>query len=253
MNKEYNNIYSNRKENYMEKKEKTNIHHLFWYFLIFSILGLIIETVYCYATMGILESRKGFIWGPFCPVYGVCGAGLIYVLDKLNSKSVVKLFICGFVFGSIAEYILSFGLEAIYGIRFWNYDYLAYNLNGRISILFSFYWGVLAILLIKFVKPLIDKIVAKIKPHTRNIIELGIFIFLIIDCVVTVWAIQTYQNRVVYNKTYHTNSNNIILKVREKIENDYFTNNRISMKFPNLRTKDENGNEGLIRDLIENN
>lgn len=237
----------------MEKNKKVTIHDLFWYFLIFSILGLIIETLYCYATMGILESRKGFIWGPFCPVYGACGAALIYVLDKLNCKSAVKLFVVGFIFGSVAEYILSYGLEAIYGIRFWNYDYLSYNLNGRISILFSFYWGVLAILLVKFVKPLIDKIVEKIKPHTRNIIELGIFIFLVIDCLVTVWAIQTYQNRVLYNKEYRTDSNNIFLKVREKIENDYFTNDRISRTFPNLRTKDENGKEILIKDLLKDN
>lgn len=235
----------------MEKNKKVTIHHLFWYFLIFSILGLIIETLYCYATMGILESRKGFIWGPFCPVYGVCGAVLIYVLDKFNCKSAIKLFIVGFIFGSVAEYILSYGLEAIYGIRFWNYDYLSYNLNGRISILFSFYWGVLAILLVKFVKPLIDKIVEKIKPHIRNIIELGIFIFLVIDCLATVWAIQTYQNRVVYNKEFRTESNNIFLKAREKIENDYFTNDRMSITFPNLRTKDENGKEILIKDLLK--
>ena len=237
----------------MEKNKKVTIHHLFWYFLIFSILGLIIETLYCYATMGILESRKGFIWGPFCPVYGVCGAALIYILDKFNCKSAIKLFIVGFIFGSVAEYILSYGLEAIYGIRFWNYEYLSYNLNGRISLLFSFYWGLLSILLIKFIKPLIVKIVEKIKPHTRNIIELGIFIFLVIDCLVTVWAIQTYQNRVVYNKEYRTDSNNIFLKAREKIENDYFTNDRMSRTFPNLRIKDENGKEILIKDLLKEN
>ena len=68
----------------MENKEKITIHQLFWYFLIFSVLGLIIETVYCYITSGTFESRKGLIWGPFCPVYGVCGAFLIFVLYKLN-------------------------------------------------------------------------------------------------------------------------------------------------------------------------
>ena len=235
----------------MEKNKKITIHHLFWYFLIFSILGLIIETLYCYATMGILESRKGFIWGPFCPVYGVCGAALIFVLYKTDSKSYIKLFIVGFIFGSVAEYILSYMLEAIYGIRFWNYDYLTYDLNGRISILYSFYWGILSIILVKFIKPLLDKLVDKMKPHIRNIIELGIFIFLVIDCIFTVWAIQTYQNRVIYNKVYKTDSNNIFLRVREKVENDYFTNDKISKTFPNLRIKDENRKEILIKELLK--
>lgn len=234
----------------MEKKEKITIHHLFWYFLIFSILGLIIETLYCFATSGVIESRKGLIWGPFCPVYGVCGAFLIYVLDKFDCKSAIKLFILGFIGGSIAEYILSYSLEAIYGMKFWNYEYLQYNINGRISLLFSFYWGILSIILIKFVRPVIDKVIGKIKPHTRNIIELGIFIFLCVDCLVTIWGIQTYQNRVVFNKEFKTDSNNIFLKVREKIENDYFTNERMSTTFPNLRIKDEEGKEVWIKTLI---
>ena len=235
----------------MKEKKKTTIHQLFWYFLIFSIVGLIIETLYCYATTGVLESRKGLIWGPFCPVYGVCGAALIYVLDKFNCKSAIKLFVFGFIFGSIAEYVLSYMLEAVYGMKFWNYEYLQYNLNGRISLLFSLYWGILSVILIKFVKPVIDKFIDKIKPHTRNIIELGIFIFLFIDCIFTIWGIQTYQNRVLYNVQYKTNSNNIIMKVRENIENNYFTNERMSKTFPNLRIKDENGKEVWIKTLIE--
>lgn len=235
----------------MENKEKVTIHQLFWYFLIFSVLGLIIETVYCYITSGTFESRKGLIWGPFCPVYGVCGAFLIFVLYKLNYKSILGLFAAGFVFGSIAEYLLSYGLEAVYGMRFWNYEYLSFNLNGRISLIFSIYWGILSVLLVKFVKPLIDKMINKIKPHTRNIIELGIFIFLCIDCIVTIWGIQTYQNRVLYNKTYKAVSNNFILQIRENIENNYFTNERMSLIFPNLRVKNEDGEEIWIKTLIE--
>ena len=234
----------------MGDNKKITIHNLFWYFLIFSIIGLIIETIYCYVTTGVLESRKGLLWGPFCPVHGISGAALIYILDKLKIKSFFKLFIGGFIIGSIAEYILSFCLEAVYGIRFWNYEYLSYNLNGRISLLFSFYWGVLAIVLIKFVQPIIDKLVEKIKPRIRNKIEIGIIIFLVIDSLVTVWGIQTYQNRVVYNKVFETDSNNIFLQLRQNIENNYFTNERIYRNFPNLRIKNENGEEVWISTLL---
>ena len=235
----------------MEEKKKTTIHHLFWYFLIFSVIGLIIETLYCYITSGVLESRKGLLWGPFCPVYGVCGAAILFFLDKLNVKNVPMLFILGFIGGSVAEYILSYGLEAVYGIRFWNYEYLQFHLNGRISLLFSFYWGILSVLLVKFIKPLIDRLVDKMKPHTRNIVELGIFLFLCIDCIATIWGIQTYQNRVVYHKEFKANSNNLLLQTREKIENEYFTNERMLKTFPNLRIKLENGEEVWISTLIK--
>ena len=237
----------------MEKdKEKITIHHLFWYFLIFSIVGLVIETLYCYVSVGILESRKGFIWGPLCPVYGVCGAAIIWMLDKLNYKKAWQLFIAGFVLGSITEYLLSYMLEAIYGIRFWNYEYLKFNLNGRISLIFSIYWGALSVVLMKVFKPLIDKFVERIKPNNKIIIETAIFVFLAIDCFVTIWSIQTYQNRVLYNKVYKTESTRLLPRLREKIENNYFTNDKMSTTFPNLRVRGENGEEIWIKSLIEN-
>ncbi len=231
-------------------KNKINIHQLFWYFLIFSILGLFIETIYCYATMGILESRKGLIWGPFCPVYGVSAAILILCLEPLKNKNVFCLFLYGFLAGSIAEYLLSYGLEAIYGMRFWDYTYTNLHLNGRICLQYSIYWGILAVILIKWIKPMLDKIIDKINPKVRNFLEIFIFIFLIIDCFVTVWGVQTYENRVVKGENEKKESDNIILQLKYNIEENYFTNERMSTTFPNLRTKDENGQEVWVRTLI---
>ena len=146
----------------MENSKKMSIHQLFWYFLIFSIVGLIIETIYCYITSGVIESRKGLLWGPFCPVYGVCGAFLIFILYKLNCNTIPQLFIAGFIFGSIGEYILSYALESVYGMRFWDYNYLSFNLNGRISILYTFAWGVIGLLFINNIHPFISKKVEKL-------------------------------------------------------------------------------------------
>ena len=235
----------------MEEKKKLTIHHLFWYFLIFSIAGLILETIYCYISVGVLESRKGFIWGPLCPVYGICGTALIWILDKLEYKKSWKIYIAGMIIGSVAEYVLSYILEAIYGTRFWNYEYLKYNLNGRISLIFSIYWGALSVVLMKVAKPLIDKFVERMKPNKKIVIELGIFDFLIIDCCVTIWGIQTYQNRILYNIEYKAESERFLPKLKEKIENNYFTNERMSIIFPNLRVKTKDGQEVWIKTLID--
>lgn len=235
----------------MEEKKKLTIHHLFWYFLIFSIAGLVLETIYCYISVGVLESRKGFIWGPLCPVYGICGTALIWILDKLEYKKSWKIFIAGMIIGSVAEYVLSYILEAIYGTRFWNYEYLKYNLNGRISLIFSIYWGALSVVLMKVAKPLIDKFIERMKPNKKIVIELGIFVFLIIDCFVTIWGIQTYQNRILYNIEYKAESERFLPKLKEKIENNYFTNERMSIIFPNLRVKTKDGQEVWIKTLID--
>lgn len=236
----------------MKEENKVTIHQALWYFVIFSVLGLLIETAYCYITAGTLESRKGLIWGPVCPVYGVSATILLVFLNRLKGKNILVLFISGFLVGSVAEYILSYGLEAVYGMRFWNYEYLAWNLNGRISLQYSFYWGILSIILIKFVKPLIDKIISKINIKVRNILEIVIVIFFIVNCIFTVWGTQTYKNRVVYNKVYEP-KDNIFSKIRYQIEENYFTNERMSKTFPNLRVKDENNQEIWIKTLIDDN
>lgn len=234
----------------MKKEEKITIHQIFWYFLIFSILGLIIETVYCYFTVGVWESRKGLIWGPFCPVYGVSAAILLLFLNQYKEKNALFLFVYGFIVGSIAEYLLSFGLESIYGMRFWDYGYAKLNLNGRICIQFSFYWGILSIVLVKLIQPLIDKGINKIKPNIRNILEIIIFTFLVINCIFTIWGIQTYENRILKGYQAEIEEENILSQIRYNIEENYFTNERMSKIFPNLRIKDENGNEVWIQTLI---
>lgn len=237
----------------MKKKEQTTIHHIFWYFLIFSIAGLIIETIYCYITAGVVESRKGLIWGPFCPVYGVSATVLIIFLNRYKDKNIVQLFIYGFIVGSIAEYLLSFGLETVYGMRFWDYGYAKLNLNGRICLQYSIYWGILSVVIMQIIKPVIDKVIGIIPVKFRNITEIIIFIFLTIDCIITIWGIQTYQNRVIYNKVNQKETINPFKKIQQNIENNYFTNERMSETFPNLRIKDEKGNEIWIKTLINNN
>lgn len=227
----------------MEKEvQKITINQIIWYLIIFSIFGLLIETVFCYITTGVLESRKGLIWGPFCPVYGVGATILIIVLARYN-KNPIQLFIVGSVMGNIIEYSLSYILEAIYGARFWDYSYLNWNLNGRICITYSIFWGILAVILIKTIKPVIDKIIDKI-PNNKKI-NITIIILILIDCLSTVWAVTTYQNRAI-----NSNIQNEKSKIIQYIEDTLFSNDKMKRTFPNLRYIDENGKEHYIRDKI---
>lgn len=232
-----------------EKINKITIHQLFWYFILFSIVGLIIETVYGYATMGILESRKGLIWGPFCPVYGVGAIVLILLLNNVDQKDYLKLFFYGFLIGAGVEYLLSYGLEAIYGTRFWDYTYTNYHINGRICFIYSFFWGILAIALMKVIKPFIDKLIDRISLKIKMSVEVLIFIFLLIDALITAWAVSTYETRAVkeyYNEQIEYSNISWI----RKIEEEYFTNEKMQKIFPNLRTKDRSGNQVFVRDLL---
>lgn len=231
-------------------KAKINIHQLFWYFILFSILGLIIETLYGYFTMGIWESRKGLIWGPFCPVYGVGAIFLIFFLNHVDQKSYFKLFFYGALTGAAVEYVLSYGLEATYGARFWDYSYAKGDINGRICIIYSLFWGILAIGLMKFIKPLIDKIIERINSKIKASTEMMIFLFLAVDALVTVWAVSTYEKRAIC-QFYQEEMKYSQIPFIRKIEEEYFTDTRMKKTFPNLRTKDREGNQVFIRELIK--
>lgn len=235
----------------MEKeKSKLNIHQLFWYFVLFSIIGLIIETLYGFITTGILESRKGLIWGPFCPVYGVGATFLIVLLNQVDQKSYFKLFFYGILIGSVVEYLLSYGLEAVFGTRFWDYAYTNNDINGRICITYSIFWGILAVLLMKAIKPTLDKVIDRINAKIKTPIEVGLFLFLVVDALMSIWAINTYEARVIseyYNEPVKYSN---IPWIR-KIEEEYFTNERMQKIFPNLRTQDREGNQVFVRDLLQ--
>lgn len=231
-------------------KQLTKLQQLFWYFVIFSIIGLLLETIFCYITTGVLESRKGLIWGPFCPVYGVGAVILILSLDHVDQKNYLKLFLYGFLIGAVVEYILSYGLEAVYGTRFWDYSYTGKDINGRICTLYSLFWGILAILLMKIIRPMIDKIIDKI-PKINKTTQSLLFVFLVIDTLFTIWGISIYEARAIHEfyqeKMHYSNVSWI-----RKIEEDYFSNDKMKKTFPNLRTKDRQGNQVFIRDLIKN-
>ena len=222
----------------MLKKQKV-IHRLIWYVLIFSIVGLIIETIYGYLTTGILESRKGLILGPFCPIYGVGAAILLILLDNIKENK-IKLFLYGALCGTIFEYICSYVMQVMYGSRFWDYSYTTFHINGRVSLTYTFFWGVLSVILVGYVKVMLDKAIDKI-PY--KIWDKAIIYFLIFDVVITVIGISTYMKRVEYkyNRIYK----------EEKILDHIFNDKIMSTIFPNLRYMDQNGKEIYAVEIIK--
>ena len=220
------------------KKKEFDFHNIIWYMILFSILGLFIETIYGYVSTGILESRKGLILGPFCPIYGI-GAAFFIVLLSDYKESKVKLFIMGAIAGTIFEYICSYILQVIYGSMFWDYSYATYQINGRVSLTYTVFWGILAVLLVKYLKPQMDKIINKIP---SKFWDKAITIFLIVDIALTILGVTVYMNRA--EKKY---KNELI---NETVLDKIFNDNIMSFIFPNLRFTDEVGNSIMVRDIL---
>ena len=223
----------------MQKNKKITIHNIIWYILIFSVLGLLIETIYGYITTGIIESRKGLILGPFCPIYGIGAEVIILCLDSFKDSK-IKLFLMCAIVGTIFEYVCSYVLQVIYGSRFWDYSYTTLQINGRISLSYTFFWGILAVILMCFIKPKLDKFIEKIP---SKFWDKAIIIFLVVDMFITIIGISIFMNRV--SKKY----NNINC---EKSVLDFIFNDKLMIStFPNLRYMNSNGEEIFVKDIIK--
>lgn len=74
----------------MEKQtQKISIWRIFAYFIIYSFVGFVVETLFALINYNVLESRKSFLYGPFCGIYGVGAVVLIIVLKHWFNKIII--------------------------------------------------------------------------------------------------------------------------------------------------------------------
>ena len=152
------------------------------YFFLFSILGWCMETLYAFILSGHFVKR-GFLYGPLCPIYGYGALILIIFLSKYKNNA-LKLFTYAAIICSIFEYLVSYALEVLFHSYWWDYTNDFFNLNGRIGIFYSFAWGIIAIIFIGHIYPFFKKklniILSKIPYKVKNsIINLTCIIFII--------------------------------------------------------------------------
>lgn len=164
-------------------KTKDYLLKLTMYFFIFSFAGWLLETAYCLSELGYFVKR-GFLYGPICPIYGFGALILIIFLSKYKKQS-LKLFLSAAIICSCFEYLVGFGLDALFAAKWWDYSSEFLNLNGRISLLFSFSWGIIAIIFINHVFPFIEKhfdnLFKKFNCNIQNIISISFICIFIAD------------------------------------------------------------------------
>lgn len=172
------------------EKEVKNIYNLFWIFIIASVLGYFIEGLWTFFKKGVLINHTCVVIGPFGMAYGLGAIVLTLLLYKRRKDNFLKLFLIGFISGTVLEYLMSLGMELTLGFTAWNYSSKFWNLNGRVSILYSICWGILAVIWAKLVLENLLKFIKKMDYNLGKKIAYILIIFLIFDGLLTGIALQ---------------------------------------------------------------
>ncbi len=131
---------------------------LFLYFLVYSIFGWAFETICCAVIEKKLVSR-GFLMGPWCPIYGLGGIILAVFVDDFTLPPVLNLLaIIGIC--TVFEYLSSVVLEKLFGVRWWDYSGMPFNLNGRICLWASLGFGMVGWFVLFVLRPWFAKFLA---------------------------------------------------------------------------------------------
>lgn len=211
-----------------------NIYILFLIFFIYSVIGYIVESTYTSIVRKQVTFSRGFLIGPYLPIFGFGGLFLTVYLKKY-SNDLIALFVMSAASCMILEYFSSYILEKIFKLRWWDYSKLSFNINGRVCLKIGLMFGIAGIIAIKLINPYINRLLTIMSNNVQIIVAILLFIILIIDLYISGRVVVKFgHNFARYSKdsTYELKE-----KIIEELNKDSFIVKRLLKSFPTAKDK----------------
>lgn len=220
---------------------------MFLLFIIYAFLGWIVEIINNIVVFKKFVNR-GFLIGPYCPIYGVGGLIATIFLTKYK-ESIFVTFGMSVILFAILEYFTSYIMEKLFKARWWDYSQNKFNINGRICLETLIPFGVLGCFAIYVINPLIFSIFNLTNMFILRIIALILFIIFIIDFTVSLKIINSFKDTAV-KFLKKDNTEEITKKVKEILISKSVWTKRLIESFPKVKAVITN-NIDLIRMKFE--
>lgn len=184
-----------------------NFFNLFWIFVVASVLGLVVETVYHFAVVvpGEIQDRAGLLFGPFSPIYGVGAVLMTMALNRFHKAPLIVVFVVSAVIGGMFEFLVGWFFQFAFGIMAWDYtgatlfglcpDPVAILFQGRTCTVFMCMWGVLGMAWIKLLLPWMLKLVNLIPWNWRYTLTAICAALMLVDCTMTLLSFDCWYER----------------------------------------------------------
>lgn len=174
-----------------------------FYFFFFSFIGWFFESCYCS-----LRPKKwinrGFMRGPICPIYGTGGLVMLIALVPLRDLTEnlyineLAIFVAGAILCDVVEFMTSYIMEKLFNARWWDYSNKKFNIQGRICLTHTLYWGTCSCLFVFILEPVMNLyLVGQVSESSRNILTyifLTVFAFDLLDTVIHALGIRNISS-----------------------------------------------------------
>lgn len=170
-----------------------NFYELVWIFIIYAFIGWCTEVSYAALDTGKFVNR-GFLNGPYCPIYG-CGVVIVVAILTPLKENHFILFVGSFLLTTALEFVTGYILEKVFHNKWWDYSDKPFNIKGYICLKFSIYWGLACTFVMEIVHPMIYNVITWI-PFVAGVVILCILMSVFLtDCCITVSTILKFNKR----------------------------------------------------------
>lgn len=204
----------------------------FLLFMCYSIMGWILEVVGKLIQYHRFINR-GFLIGPYCPIYGYGGLLITVLLRKYTNDPIV-LFILAMLVCSILEYLTSYIMERKFNVRWWDYSTKKFNINGRICLETMIPFGLLGLFISYISNPFLFSILNNFSSIALHTTSGTLFLIFLVDNIVSGNVINKVSTEI--NKVDKDNTEEITAKVREVIQSKAWPQRRLFNAFPNIQS-----------------
>ena len=168
--------------------------YIFYFFFITAFIGWIYESCFVSVKNHKLTNR-GFLNGPIIPIYGAGGTAIMLVTTQFKDD-LVLVFLSGMVVASVLEFVTSWLMEKLFHAKWWDYSDWKPNLQGRICLWASLFWGVLSVTMQLFIKPALDKLIGRIPLKEGAIVAYVIFAVFAADTAYTIVCTVQFDKKI---------------------------------------------------------
>ncbi|MCX5850139.1 MAG: hypothetical protein NTW65_11920 [Deltaproteobacteria bacterium] len=223
--------------------DNINISQAIVLFAIYSFMGWIIEAVY----RSISERQfinAGFLYGPFIPIYGF-GAAFIISLESLIHPwpLPIELIIYGLVL-TLTEYFTGLIFEKVFKLKLWDYSDSRFNIHGRVCLLFSLFWTIMALAFVTLIHPAVLRHVQSQDGSFLRVVSIVLLIYGTTDLVFSITTITAFRRKIAYLYSEYFNLSDA------EIEKIFSSFQRLRSAYPNLRRYIDNNIDMKIKSRI---